>query len=93
MAKEITITSKSDEVKNALKVKAGDDVISDYVRAANLNGSDMIYNFAKFQLDDMPKGLVNCLEKYQEMMDADANDYYGKNGIFTRLAKLYDDLL
>ena len=93
MAKEITITSKSDEVKNALKVKAGDDVISDYVRAANLNGSNMIYNFAKFQLDDMPKGLVNCLEKYQEMMDADANDYYGKNGIFTRLAKLYDDLL
>ena len=93
LAKEITITSKSDEVKNALKVKAGDDVISDYVRAANLNGSNMIYNFAKFQLDDMPKGLVNCLEKYQEMMDADANDYYGKNGIFTRLAKLYDDLL
>ena len=93
MAKEITIASKSDEVKNALKVKAGDDVISDYVRAANLNGSNMIYNFAKFQLDDMPKGLVNCLEKYQEMMDADANDYYGKNGIFTRLAKLYDDLL
>ena len=93
LAKEITITSKSDEVKNALKVKAGDDVISDYVRAANLNGSNMIYNFAKFQLDDMPKGLVNYLEKYQEMMDADANDYYGKNGIFTRLAKLYDDLL
>lgn len=93
LAKEITITSKSDEVKNALKVKAGDDVISDYVRAANLNGSNMIYDFAKFQLDDMPEGLVKCLEEYQKMMDADSNNYYGENGIYTRLAKLYDDLL
>lgn len=93
LAKEITISSKSDEVKNALKVKAGDDIISDYVRAANLNGSNMIYNFAKFQLDDMPEGLVKCLEQYQKMMDTDANDYYGENGIFTRLTKSYDDLL
>lgn len=93
LAKEITISSKSDEVKNALKVKAGDDVISDYVRAANLNGSNVIYNFAKFQLDDMPEGLVKCLEEYQKMMDADANNYYGVNGIFTRLTKLYDNLL
>lgn len=93
LAKEIVISSKSDEVKNALKVKAGDDVISDYVRAANLNGSNMIYNFAKFQLDDMPEGLIKSLEEYQKMMDADANNYYGINGIFTRLTKLYDDLL
>ncbi len=94
LANEITISSDKDNVKNCFRIEGGDDIITDMVRVVNMNGSNYIYQFADFQYNDMPKELVNKLEEYQEAISSqDAQDeYYGENGIYTRLCEKYDEL-
>ena len=99
LANSMSLTSQHDEVKNCFRVLGGDDIINDYVRVVNLNGSNYIYNFAQFQLDDMPKELSSALLEYQEFIESDEikNEYYGteevcgQDGIFTRYCKLLDE--
>ncbi len=93
LANEISITSNKDNVKNCFRVEGGDEIITDMVRVANMNGSNYIYQFADFQYKDMPKELVAKLKKYQEEMSRQSDAYYGENGIYTRLCKKYDDLV
>ncbi len=93
LANEITITSNKDNVKNCFRVEGGDEIITDMVRVANVNGSNYIYQFADFQYKDMPKALVDKLKRYQEEISHQSDAYYGENGIYTRLCKKYDDLL
>ncbi len=94
LANEITVSSNKDSVKNCLRVEGGDSVITDAVRAVNMNGSNYIHAFAKFQRDDMSEGLRRKIQDYQSMMDAQETKdaYYGEDGIYTRLCKAYDDL-
>ncbi len=92
LANEITISSNKDNVKNCFRVEGGDDVITDMVRAVNMNGSNYIYQFADFQYNDMPKELVDTIEKYNNDLSKETDTYYGENGIYTRLCKAYDDL-
>ena len=93
LANEITITSNKDNVKNCFRVEGGDEIITDMVRVANVNGSNYIYQFADFQYKDMPKALVDKLKRYQEEIIQQSDTYYGENGIYTRLCKKYDDLV
>ena len=39
----------------------------------------------------MPHGLSTSLLQYQNDMDAHRDDYYGENGVFTKLCKAYED--
>lgn len=82
LANEITISSNKDNVKNSFRVEGGDDVISDMVRAVNMNGSNYIFQFADFQYNDMSEALRNKITAYQTMMSSEEtqNAYYG-NGL------------
>lgn len=90
LAKEITLSGDKDSVKNCFRVTGGDDIITDRIRAVNMNGSNYIYMFSNFQTEDMPKELVQKLEQYQLDLKANEPLYYGNNGIFTRLCAAYD---
>lgn len=93
LANEITISSNKDNVKNCFRIEGGDDVITDTVRAVNLNGSNYIYQFADFQLKDMPDELQQKIKKYNEMIGSRRDEYYGEDGIYTQLCEAYDELL
>ena len=56
-----------------------------------MSGNNYIYLFSDFQLNDMPHGLSTSLLQYQNDMDAHRDDYYGENGVFTKLCKAYED--
>lgn len=81
LADEIDISSDKDSVKNCFRIEGGDDVITDMVRAVNMNGSNYIYQFAGFQYDDMSEELRDKLQEYQETMSSkDTQDAYYGNG-------------
>lgn len=92
LAKQISINSNADEVKNCFYVTGGDDIITSYVAAVNMSGNNYIYQFADFQLYDMPEELRNKILSYQTEMANHEDEYYGESGIFTRLCKAYEDL-
>lgn len=69
LAESISIQSNSDSVKNSFYVKGGDDIITNYVAGANMNGSNYIFCFSDFQLKDMSNELQTALLDYQEMID------------------------
>ena len=94
LANEISISSNKDSVKNCFRIEGGDDVITDMVRAVNMNGSNYIYQFADFQYNDMPENLVDAIKSYQAKINNTENQekYYGENGIFTRLCDAYKQL-
>lgn len=83
LANEITISSNKDNVKNCFRVEGGDDVISDMVRAVNMNGSNYIFQFADFQYNDMPVRLMGKIKAYQIMMSSKGTQdaYYGDGDI------------
>lgn len=87
LANEISISSNKDNVKNCFRIEGGDDVMTAMVRAANMNGSNSIYQFAKFQYDDMSEDLRKKLEAYQTMMSSEDTQkaYYGYGDIETFL--------
>ncbi len=81
LANEITISSNKDNVKNCFRIEGGDDVITDMVRAVNMNGSNYIYQFADFQYHDMPKDLVDTINTYHKNLSKEADTYYGNGDI------------
>lgn len=91
LAQQIRIETNKDEVKNCFRVTGGDDIINAYIAACNMSGNNYIYLFSDFQLNDMPHGLSTALLQYKSDMDAHRDDYYGENGVFTKLCKAYED--
>ncbi|MDE6759996.1 MAG: hypothetical protein K2J90_04855 [Lachnospiraceae bacterium] len=81
LANEITISSNKDNVKNCFRIEGGDDVITDMVRAVNMNGSNYIYQFADFQYNDMPKELMDTIKTYNENFSKETDKYYGNGDI------------
>ncbi len=83
LANEITISSNKDNVKNCFRIEGGDDMITDMVRVANMNGSNYIYQFADFQFNDMSEELVQKIKEYQNdiFSEETQNEYYGNNGM------------
>lgn len=81
LAFETTVSSDRDGVKNCFRIEGGDDVITDMVRAVNMNGSNYIYQFADFQYSDMSGELRGRIKEYQEMMSSkETQDAYYGNG-------------
>ncbi len=79
LAFETTVSSDRDSVKNCFRIEGGDDVITDMVRAVNMNGSNYIYQFAGFQYNDMSERLRDKIQAYQELMSSQETQeaYYG----------------
>lgn len=90
LAQEIGIESNKDDVKNCFRVIGGDDLITSQVAAVNMNGSNYIYQFADFQLDDMPEELKNKIISYNNLCDSRRDEYYGDNGIYPRLCDAFE---
>ena len=92
LANEITISSNKNGVKNCFRIEGGDDVITDMVRAVNMNGSNYINVFSNLQYDDMSQELSTRLKDYQYDYSAQEEKYIGENGIYPRLCKKYEEL-
>ena len=87
---EIDFSSNADEVKNCLKMVAGDDLMTSTVRLLNQNGSDYLYYISDFQMNDMPKELVEKLKQY-EVDYASYTEEYQK--LVSNFYKYTDDIL
>lgn len=91
LAQEISIESNKDNVKNCFRVTGGDDIINSRIAAVNLNGTNYIWKFAPFQLEDMSEELKNAISEYQSLVSTQEiqNKYYGDEGIYTKLCEQY----
>lgn len=77
LADSITLESNADNLKNCLKLNAGDDLMTATVRLLNPNGSGYIYNLSSFQLEDMPDSIVQRLKEYDVEYDKNYTTYQG----------------
>lgn len=91
LANEIGIETNKDEIKNCFRVSGGDDLITSQVAAVNMTGSNYIYQFADFQIHDMPSELQEKLTEYQRLVDSKKDIYYGEDGIYPRLCDAYEE--
>lgn len=82
LAQDFGVEFNKDSVKNCFYVTGGDDVINDWVAAANLSGDNYIYEFSKFQRDDMSDELRNGFDDYRDFLEKKRNVYYGPGGIY-----------
>ena len=82
LAQDFGVEFNKDSVKNCFYVTGGDDVINDWVAAANLSGDNYIYEFSKFQRDDMSNELQNALQKYEEFLEPKREKFHGPGGIY-----------
>jgi len=91
---QVSIDSNEDQVKNCFFVEGGDDTINGMLAAINMNGTRYIWKFAPFQLADMSEELRTKLTEYQNTISDQSvkDEYYGENGIFTRLCNAYQEL-
>lgn len=83
---EINLSGNTDNVKNCLRLIAGDDEMTAAVRNINPNGSQYIYHFSDEMLDDMPDELVSKIISYNEL-------YESKEPEYTILTERYYELL
>ena len=82
----ITINSNKDSVKNCFRVEGGDDLMTSQVAVVNMTGTNYIYHFADFQLNDMPEHLKEGILGYEEFINdpAEQEAYYGEDGLYTQ---------
>ena len=71
----IHFETNADSIKNCLKLVAGDELMTATIRLLNQNGSDYLYYISEFQMDDMPKELVDKLNQYQKDYDSKTEEY------------------
>ena len=71
----IHLETNADDIKNCLKMVAGDDLMTATIRLLNQNGSDYLYYISEFQMDDMPDELVQKLQEYQIDYDSKTEEY------------------
>ena len=89
LAQEIGVESDKDSIKNCFRVSGGDDMITAAVAAVNMNGTNYIYRFADFQLNDMSDELQEKISDYQELYDTKQEEY---NNTFKKLQDAYQRL-
>lgn len=75
LANEITVEKDTDNIFNALKLKAGDQLFTNTVRSLNPNGSDYLYYFNEETLNSMPQSLSKKLKDYDALLK-EYNDNY-----------------
>lgn len=71
----IKLETNANEVKNCLRLVAGDDLMTATIRLLNQNGSDYLYYMSDFQKEDMPDELVEKLNNYQTDYDSRTGEY------------------
>lgn len=71
----IRLETNADNVKNCLKLVAGDELMTSTVRLLNQNGSDYIYYISEFQNNDMPERIKNKLEEYNKKYNEYTTEY------------------
>lgn len=86
IAKEITLTSDTDNVFNCFKLEAGDDDITSAVANLNPNGSDYIWNFPEHTISDMSDELARKISDYNTQYN-----YYQKEYEFTQIKPFLDN--
>ena len=86
IAKEITLTTDTDNVFNCFKLEAGDDDITSAVANLNPNGSDYIWHFPENFTSDMSSELSQKISDYNAEYS-----YYQTEYEFSQSATLLDD--
>lgn len=92
LGNEITINSNKDEVKNCFRVEGGDDYITSQVAVVNMTGTNYIYHFADFQLNDMSDELREAILSYNDWMATREEEYYGDNGLYVKYSEADEEL-
>lgn len=90
LSDNISLESNSDDVKNTLRVRGGDDLINAAVRAINPNGTEYINRFSDFVLEDMPDELVSKLNSYQQLYESKTPLY---KEVMTNIYNAVDEIL
>lgn len=70
----ISLTVNADEIKNCLKLVAGDDLMTSVVQTLNPNGTNYLYYISEFQRQDMPEELVQAIDEYNKKCEDYNND-------------------
>ena len=74
-ATNINLSGNTDNVKNCLRLTAGDDLMTASVVNINPNGSRYIYNFSEDMFNDMPSELVDKIEEYNALYASKEEEY------------------
>lgn len=74
LAKQVSIESNGDSLKNCFYVEGGDDLINSAIRMINPNGSQYIYNWSDDTKSDMPEELREKLQEYDNIYQSYLND-------------------
>lgn len=82
LSQSFNIDSNKDAIKNCFYVTGGDDVITNYIGAANVTGSNYIYLFSNFQYEDMGTELAKKIRNYSNLVQE-------QNEAFTALGGVY----
>ena len=93
LGNNITINSNKDSVKNCFRIEGGDDLMTSQVAVVNMTGTNYIYHFADFQLDDMPITLKTAILAYEEYINSSEMQeaYYGDEGIYTQYVETNEE--
>lgn len=79
LSKSFSKESDSGQIKNCFYVTGGDDVITNYVGAANGSGNNYIYLFDRFQYEDMGGNLASAINEYA-IFAKEKNEKFTKDG-------------
>lgn len=82
LAQDFGVEFNKDSIKNCFYVTGGDDIINSRVAAANLSGNNYIYEFSKFQLDDMSSGLRATINQYRDEQEENKKDFHKPGGVY-----------
>lgn len=86
----IRLETNADEVKNCLKLEAGDDLMTSTVQMLNPNGSNYLYRITEFQREDMPESLVDKLDEYDKKCASYAEEH---ESLVEQFYQLTDDVI
>lgn len=74
--------SDAGAIKNCFRVTGGDDIITNFVGAANVTGNNYIYLFGNFQYEDMGTDLANAIRNYQQYYEQQQAEFVKDGGVY-----------
>lgn len=75
LTEEVNFSTDVDTIKNAFRLEAGDEYMTDAVRACNPNGSEYLYYFSDEMYHDMTPALVQKLRDYDDLWNSYQDEY------------------
>lgn len=86
LVNEITVESKSDQIKNCFKVKGGEGI---YISEVNPNGTDYLWMLTEQDKSDMSSELKTRLETYDALYQSNITSY---ENIMKRIHEIFLEL-